>query len=131
MILKLRESDKSVKLPSALDFHKRLVAEVKPEHLWYYESSKASPQQALADFRWVLVDRMFPSSQICSNCGNISIFVEVLQILQSAVRASIAKYIRQSHYSPLGCVKLGCVKFRSSKWRSSFLDLQELQVSEK
>ncbi|NJK65276.1 MAG: hypothetical protein HC789_09810 [Microcoleus sp. CSU_2_2] len=34
------------------------------------------------------------------------------------VRASIA-YIWQSHYSPLGCVKLGCVKLRSSKLRSS------------
>lgn len=49
--LKARESDKTVKVPSAIDLHKRLVAEVKPECPWYYESSKASPQQALADVR--------------------------------------------------------------------------------
>jgi len=64
--LKLRESDKSVKIPSAIDLHKKLVAEVKPENPWYYESSKASPQQALAEVRkaW---DRCFKkvSKQPC------------------------------------------------------------------
>jgi transposase, IS605 OrfB family, central region len=49
--LKIRETDQSVKLPSAIDLHKRLVAEVKHEHPWYYESSKASPQQSLAELR--------------------------------------------------------------------------------
>lgn len=49
--LKAREADKSIKIPSAIDLHKRLVAEVKPVNPWYYESSKASPQQALAELR--------------------------------------------------------------------------------
>ena len=49
--LKIRETDKTVKIPSAIDLHKRLVAEVKPLHPWYYESSKASPQQALTELR--------------------------------------------------------------------------------
>ena len=35
------------KIPSAIDLHKRLVAEVKTEHGWYYEVSKCAPQQAL------------------------------------------------------------------------------------
>jgi putative transposase len=50
-VLKLRETDKSVKIPSAIDLHKKLVAEVKTANPWYYESSKASPQQALAEVR--------------------------------------------------------------------------------
>ncbi len=58
--LRLREDDKSagrgttaraVKIPSAIDLHKKLVAEVKTANPWYYESSKASPQQALAEVR--------------------------------------------------------------------------------
>lgn len=49
--LKLRETDKSVRIPSAIDLHKKLVAEVKTANPWYYESSKASPQQALAEVR--------------------------------------------------------------------------------
>jgi putative transposase len=49
--LKVRETDKAMKIPSAIDLHKRLVAEVKPLHPWYYESSKASPQQALTELR--------------------------------------------------------------------------------
>ncbi len=35
------------KMPSAIDLHKKLVAEVKTEHAWYYEASKCAPQQAL------------------------------------------------------------------------------------
>jgi putative transposase len=50
-VLTARETDKTVKIPSAIDLHKRLVAEVKPLYPWYYESSKASPQQALAELR--------------------------------------------------------------------------------
>lgn len=49
--LQLRETDKTVKLPSAIDLHKRLVAEIKPANPWYYQSSKTSPQQALAEAR--------------------------------------------------------------------------------
>ena len=39
------------KVPSAIDLHKRLNAEVKPSHAWYYEVSKAIPQKALIDLR--------------------------------------------------------------------------------
>jgi putative transposase len=39
--------EKGEKLPSAIDLHKRLVAEVKSLYSWYYEVSKCSPQQAL------------------------------------------------------------------------------------
>lgn len=49
--LKNRELDKSVKVPSAIDLHKRLVSEIKSVLPWYYEVSKASPQQALAEVR--------------------------------------------------------------------------------
>jgi len=45
------------KLPSAIDLHKKLVAEVKSVYEWYYEVSKCAPQQALrnlsqAFFNW-------------------------------------------------------------------------------
>lgn len=35
------------KIPSAIELHKRLVAEVKSANAWYYEVSKCAPQQAL------------------------------------------------------------------------------------
>ena len=47
----LRETDKTVKIPSAIELHKRLVAEIKPVNPWYYQSSKASPQQSLTEVR--------------------------------------------------------------------------------
>lgn len=42
-------SEKREKLPSAIDLHKKLVAEVKSENKWYYEVSKYTPQEALRD----------------------------------------------------------------------------------
>ncbi len=39
-------SEAGGKLPSAIDLHKRLVAEVKSQNLWYYEVSKCSHQEA-------------------------------------------------------------------------------------
>jgi putative transposase len=41
--------DNKQKKPSAIDLHKKLVAEVKPKYEWYREVSKCSPQQALRD----------------------------------------------------------------------------------
>jgi putative transposase len=39
--------DEKIKFPSAIDLHKWLVAIVKRDNPWYYESSKCSPQYAL------------------------------------------------------------------------------------
>ncbi|MFE1748681.1 RNA-guided endonuclease InsQ/TnpB family protein [Coleofasciculus sp. H7-2] len=50
-VLKVRETDKTVKVPSAIDLHNKLVAEVKTVHEWYYETNKNVPQKALADVR--------------------------------------------------------------------------------
>lgn len=47
--LEARQADKTVKVPGSIDLHKRLVAEIKVKNPWYYEVSKASPQQALRD----------------------------------------------------------------------------------
>lgn len=37
------------RFPSAVDLHKKLNAEVKPDLQWFYNSSKCAPQQALRD----------------------------------------------------------------------------------
>lgn len=50
-VLKQREADKTIKLPSAIDLHKKLVAEVKSVNAWYYETNKNVPQQALKELR--------------------------------------------------------------------------------
>ena len=54
------------KRPSAITLHKRLVAEVKSAHPWYYEVSKCAPQQALRDLErafqnfFTIPERGFP-----------------------------------------------------------------------
>jgi putative transposase len=39
------------KAPSAIDLHKKLVAEVKSKNPWYYEVSKTVPQKAVSNLR--------------------------------------------------------------------------------
>ena len=48
-------SEDKIKFPSAIDLHKFLVATVKPENPWYYESSKCAPQFALRQLKeaWI------------------------------------------------------------------------------
>lgn len=43
--------ESKIKFPSAIDLHKWLVALVKPENSWYYQSSKCAPQYALRYLR--------------------------------------------------------------------------------
>ncbi|WP_242055184.1 MULTISPECIES: RNA-guided endonuclease InsQ/TnpB family protein [Nostocales] len=50
-ILKTKKPEDKLKLPSAIDLHKRLVAEVKSIYPWYYEVSKNVPQKAIASLR--------------------------------------------------------------------------------
>lgn len=43
--------EEKIKFPTSIDLHKWLVAMVKPENPWYYESSKCAPQFALRHLR--------------------------------------------------------------------------------
>jgi putative transposase len=43
----LQALEDNAKLPSSVDLHKKLVAEVKSVYEWYYEVSKCAPQEAL------------------------------------------------------------------------------------
>ncbi len=45
-ILAIRGTDKTVKLPTAIDLHKKLVSRVKSVNQWYYEVNKNVPQKA-------------------------------------------------------------------------------------
>ena len=50
-VLANKTEGEKLKVPSAIDLHKKLVAEVKTENAWYYEVNKNVPQKALADLR--------------------------------------------------------------------------------
>lgn len=39
------------KFPTSIDLHKKLNAEIKTQHSWFYQSSKCAPQQALRDLK--------------------------------------------------------------------------------
>ena len=67
-ILAAQKEGEKLKLPSAIDLHKKLVAEIKSESAWYYEVSKNVPQKALADSRQAW-DRCFKKTVPKRNYG--------------------------------------------------------------
>jgi len=48
--------EKQEKIPSAIDLHKKLVAEIKTVNTWYYEVSKCAPQQALRNLATAFIN---------------------------------------------------------------------------
>jgi putative transposase len=48
--------EEKLKIPTAIDLHKWLVAAIKPNYPWYYEVSKCPPQQALRNLCTALSD---------------------------------------------------------------------------
>lgn len=50
-VLANKVEGEKLKVPTAIDLHKKLVAEVKVENAWYYEVNKNVPQKALTDLR--------------------------------------------------------------------------------
>lgn len=50
-VLAKKTEGEKLKFPSAIDLHKKLVAEVKSIYPWYYEVNKNVPQKALTDLR--------------------------------------------------------------------------------
>ena len=65
------------KFPSAIDLHKKLNAEVKPEFQWFYDSSKCAPQQALRDLDNARTNDFLKSKEVARQSERKSLFVTV------------------------------------------------------
>ncbi|MGY4590559.1 putative transposase [Thermostichus sp. MS-CIW-40] len=112
------------KLPTAIDLHKRLVAEVKKENPWYYQVSKCAPQQALRNLeqafkRWRGGLGKFP----CFKRKGVrdSFYLEgSIRISGDRIKVPIFGWLRCAELLPATTPKNVVISLRAGHWYISF-----------
>lgn len=116
------------KRPSAIDLHKKLVAEVKSIHAWYYEVSKCAPHQALRNLD-VAYKRFFKKlggfpkrkkkgrrdSFYLENPNKVGI-----QIQGKRIKVPVLGWLRTFEKLPTCNPKSCCISCRAGRWFISF-----------
>jgi len=112
------------KLPTAIDLHKRLVAEVKKEHRWYYQVSKCAPQQALRNLeqaleRWRKGLGQFPRFK--RKGVQDSFYLEgSIRISGNRIKVPIFGWLRCAELLPATTPKNVVISLRAGRWYISF-----------
>jgi putative transposase len=112
------------KLPTAIDLHKRLVAEVKKEKPWYYQVSKCAPQQALRNLeqalkRWRKGLGQFPRFK--RKGVQDSFYLEgSIRISGNRIKVPIFGWLRCAELLPATTPKNVVISLRAGRWYISF-----------
>jgi transposase, IS605 OrfB family, central region len=112
------------KLPTAIDLHKRLVAEVKKANPWYYEVSKCAPQQALRNLeqalkRWRSGQGRFPRFK--RKGVRESFYLEGnIRIAGNCIKVPIFGWLRCAEILPTATPKNVVMSLRAGRWYISF-----------
>ena len=112
------------KLPTAIDLHKRLVAEVKQAHPWYYQVSKCAPQQALRNLkqalkRWRKGLGQFPRFK--RKGVQDSFYLEgSIRISGDRIKVPIFGWLRCAEILPTTTPKNVVISLRAGQWYISF-----------
>jgi putative transposase len=112
------------KLPTAIDLHKRLVAEVKKENPWYYQVSKCAPQQALRNLeqafkRWRSGLGKFPRFK--RKGVRDSFYLEgSIRISGDRIKVPILGWLRCAELLPTATPKNVVISLRAGHWYVSF-----------
>ena len=112
------------KVPTAIDLHKRLVAEVKKENPWYYQVSKCAPQQALRNLEaafksWRKGERKFPVFK--KKGKRDSFYLEGrIRISGNKIKVPIFGWLKCHEQLPAACPKSVTISRRADCWFISF-----------
>ena len=112
------------KLPTAIDLHKRLVAEVKKKNPWYYQVSKCAPQQALRNLeqafkRWRGGQGGFPRFK--RKGVRDSFYLEgSIRISGNRIKVPIFGWLRCAEVLPATTPKNVTISLRAGHWYISF-----------
>jgi putative transposase len=130
------EVEKKSKWSSAINLHKRLVAEVKSVNDWYYEVSKCSPQQALRDLvvardRWKKKIAKFPRFK--KKGIKDSFYLEGnIQIQNNQIKLPIFGWVRTYEQLPIMVAKNCVVSCRAGRWFIAFkIEAERLPIHNK
>ncbi len=112
------------KVPTAIDLHKRLVAEVKKENPWYYQCSKCVPQQALRNLeagfkKWREKKAKFP---VFKRRGKRdSFYLEgSIRISGNRIKVPIFGWLKCYEQLPVACPKSVTISRQADRWFISF-----------
>jgi len=121
------------KIPTARDLHKRLVAEVKKENPWYYQSSKCAPQQALRNLeaafkKWREKKARFP---VFKKRGKRDSFYldGKMRISGNRIRVPILGWLKCHEQLPTTCPKSVTISRQADRWFISFVFEQPVEDS--
>jgi len=112
------------KLPTAIDLHKRLVAEVKKANPWYYQVSKCAPQQALRNLeqalkRWRSGQGRFPRFK--RKGVRDSFYLEgSIRISGNRIKVPILGWLRCAEILPTATPKNVVISLRAGRWYIPF-----------
>jgi putative transposase len=121
----LKALENQEKLPTAIDLHKRLVAQVKSVHAWYYEVSKCSPQEALRHLatalkRW-LVSKVSQKPKYKKKGIKDSFYLEgSIKISGNRIKLPRMGWVRCNEILPCVSVKNVTISQRAGDWYISF-----------
>lgn len=114
-----------VKRPTAIDLHKRLVAEVKTANPWYYELSKCAPQESLRN-----LDKAFKSAFTVKRRGfpkfkkkNVkdSFYLEgSIRITGNRIKLPKIGWVRTFEQLPCATPKNIIISKRAGEWYIAF-----------
>jgi putative transposase len=128
-------SDKE-KLPTAIDLHKRLIAEVKSANPWYYEVSKCSPQEALRHLatalkRWLL-SKVSRQPRFKKKGVKDSFYLEgSIKISGNRIKLPRIGWVKCHEILPVVSVKNVTISKRAGDWYISFKYEVEIQPTPK
>jgi len=121
----LKALENQEKLPTAIDLHKRLVAEVKSVHAWYYEVSKCSPQEALRHLatalkRW-LVSKVSQKPRFKKKGIKDSFYLEgSIKISGNRIKLPRIGWVTCHEILPFVTLKNVTISQRAGDWYISF-----------
>lgn len=116
--------DNKQKFPTAIDLHKRFVAEVKSVNDWLYNSSKCAPQQALRDLR-VAWDRCFKKiaklPRFKKKHRKDGFYLEgSIKVESNRIKLPIIGWVKTYEILPTGGIKNVRITRKADRWFIAF-----------
>lgn len=112
------------KFPTAIDLHKRFVAEVKSVNEWLSESSKCAPQQALRDLR-IAWDRCFKkiakSPKFKKKGVKDRFYLEgSIKVESNRIKLPVIGWVKTYEQLPTGGIKSVRITRKADRWFIAF-----------
>jgi putative transposase len=116
--------DNKLKFPTAIDLHKRFVAEVKSVNQWLYKSSKCAPQQALRDLR-LAWDRCFKKiakpPKFKKKYRKDGFYLEgSIKVESNRIRLPVIGWVKTYETLPTGIIKNVRLTRKANRWFVAF-----------